>query len=243
MRFQTITCAALIAALACLGGCRAAALEVTPEDWATSRYEVLFEKVSQSPTVLRAITRPERATDPDMKTLVGIVYRVGFGVEKDLPKAAELLSAACEAGQMRGCRDYGKVLIEQNDPAHFARAAELFNRSCEAGIVFGCFDMATSYLQGIGVAQDTAKAIPYVDRACVEPAERICAKASSALASVDAAEGLQRLGKPSTGLVHDHCRHNRRSNLGRGRPARSCWVNGHGYRLVPRFSAKLSGAC
>ena len=194
MRFQTITCAALIAALACLGGCRAAALELTPEDWATSRYEVLFEKVSQSPTVLRAITSPERATDPDMKTLVGIVYRVGFGVEKDLPKAAELLSAACEAGQMRGCRDYGKVLIEQNDPAHFARAAELFNRSCEAGIVFGCFDMATAYLQGIGVAQDTAKAIPYVDRACVEPAERICAEAASALAGVDAAEGLQRLG-------------------------------------------------
>ena len=193
MRFQTITCAALFAALACLGGCRAAAPELTPEDWATSRYEILFEKVSQSPTALRAVMSPERATDPDMKTLVGMVYHVGAGVEKDLPRAAELLSAACEAGQMRACQDYGRVLLEQGDPAHLVRTADLFARSCEAGIVFGCFDMARAYLQGIGVAQDTAKAIPYVDRACAQPAQLICAEAASQLAEVDVAAGLERL--------------------------------------------------
>ncbi len=194
MRSSSVTCTILAVALACLGSCRAAALELTPEDWATSRYEVLFEKASHSPTALRAVMSPERATDPDMKTLVGIVHRVGMGVEKDLVKAAELLSAACEAGQMRACRDYGKVLVEQGDPEQFARAANLFDRSCEAGIVFGCFDMATAYLQGIGVKQDTAKAVPYVDRACAEPAELICAEAANALAEIDSAAGLDRLG-------------------------------------------------
>jgi uncharacterized protein len=193
MKSRSITCSVVIAALAWLGACRAAALELTPQDWATSRYETLFEKTFESPTVVRAILSPERATDPDMKTLVGIVYRIGAGVEKDLPKAAELLSAACDAGQMRGCRDYGKVLIEQGQPAQFARAADLFSRSCEAGIVFGCFDMVTAHLQGLGVEKDNAKALSYLDRACVAPAELICAEAANELAEAGLAEGLEQL--------------------------------------------------
>ena len=89
MRFHKITCAALITSLAWLGG-RRAEHAPTPEDRATSRYEALLEKASHAPSSLRAVMSPERATDPDMKTLVGTEYHIGAGADQDLPGTADL---------------------------------------------------------------------------------------------------------------------------------------------------------
>lgn len=193
MKLNALTCGMLFVAMVSIGACRASGVGLTQEDWASSRYETLFQKTWHSPQVARAIRDTELATVPDLKTLAGIAYRVGSGVEKDLSIAKVLLSAACDSGQMRGCRDYGKVLIELGDPAEFKRAADLFRQSCDAGIVFGCNDLVTAYVKGYGVERDLAMAAAYAERACVAPAELICSEAGTELATADLKAGLIRL--------------------------------------------------
>lgn len=171
---------------------------ITPEDWSSLPHDQLIPRVSTSPAIAAAIGNPVLATTPDLETLAGLARRLYVFNNPSAPEARQvlaearmLLSRACDAGQMRACRDFGKILVD--DPKTAVEAIPVLNTSCESGNLLACGDLSRAYSQGTGVGKDKAKALEYMDRVCQQPARMPCAYAAEAFAELDTREALRRL--------------------------------------------------
>ena len=71
--------------------------------------------------------------------MLGSLHAGGDGVPKDLSRAAQLMSRACDLGSARGCSQLGSMYATgEGVPKDPTRAAALFKQACEKGLTKAC---------------------------------------------------------------------------------------------------------
>ncbi len=115
---------------------------------------------------------------------LGAMYETGKGVGskefdgdcggmciayQNYPKALELYTKACEAGNADGCKKLGDLYlngkgVNEDDE----QAKTIFSRACDAGNGDGCSGLGLMYLDGKGFKEDDAKAFTMFSKACDE---------------------------------------------------------------------------
>ncbi|GAA8307301.1 hypothetical protein HpNP137_04880 [Helicobacter pylori] len=83
---------------------------------------------------------------------LGVLYRDGQGVEKNLTKAAQFYSKACELKDGRGCSALG--MLYENDQGvekNLTKAAQFYSKACDLNISRGCGALGVLYYNGQGV--------------------------------------------------------------------------------------------
>jgi TPR repeat protein len=90
------------------------------------------------------------------------------GPFEDPPRAAALLGAACEAGEIAGCRPAGSVLLKVGgaDSATAAKIEAYLARACTDGEVAACTALATELADGRVLAQDMPRALLLFAESC-----------------------------------------------------------------------------
>ena len=107
---------------------------------------------------------------------LGLMYRKGDGLPKDVQKATELFRKACQLELGAGCRLLGEAYSSGQGTDPDARGAAAFNmRACRLGDAVGCGNAGVNYQRGFGVTADPAKAAQYYQRACSLGEQRYCA--------------------------------------------------------------------
>lgn len=188
-RLRTLAAAFALLAVA-PAGCKSADDPVTAVDWSQGSYEVLRLKSKDSAEYVRAALHPELATTPNLKAMAGIARMFGSAAQQ--AEAADLLSAACEEGQMRACREFGGILFGRGA---LEDAAGFYARACDGGNLFGCADLANNHSRGAGVEQDAAKAAAYADLACADLTSAACTTAIMDFHQVDEPAAMVRYAK------------------------------------------------
>ena len=90
---------------------------------------------------------------------LGSAYENGQGIPADERKAADLYSAACEGGYLRGCTKLGeKVLTGKGVAKDEARALALHKQACDGAEMRACKNLGQMYEQGRAVAKDEKRA-------------------------------------------------------------------------------------
>ena len=97
----------------------------------------------------------KKACDSDIADgcrMLGWLYDLGNGVEKNEQKAVELYKKACDGGNMLGCSNLGFMYANGNGvEKDFSKAAELLKKACDGGNMFGCNNLGVMYEKGNGV--------------------------------------------------------------------------------------------
>jgi TPR repeat protein len=179
---RAIVAIAALAALTISPAC--SQVQFSEEDWSSGRHTDLIERAFQSPMMALAITQPAFATTPDQKTLAGIARRIGFGAETNLAAAEELLAAACDEGQLRACRDLGKVLLERREYVRQTKILEPLPPECLSGQADACPGLGGA-TPAPGNAASEARAIKLFDHACENGILHACADLAVAYGSGD----------------------------------------------------------
>jgi hypothetical protein len=98
---------------------------------------------------------------------LGHRYDIGFGVPRDLNRAAELYGQACEGGRLLACHNLAVMFHDGvTISADLAKAAALYRSACDKGAMVSCNNLGIMYDRGEGGAKDTSKATQLFARAC-----------------------------------------------------------------------------
>lgn len=98
---------------------------------------------------------------------LGVMYRDGIGVSKDVTQAVALIRKGCDGGDMRGCIFLGMAYRDGNGASKdVAQAVALIRKGCDSGLMFGCVELGEIYRDGNGVSKDAAQAVALFRRAC-----------------------------------------------------------------------------
>lgn len=93
-------------------------------------------------------------------------------LKKNLAKAKDYLTTACESNYYKSCHSLALIYHEQKD---YKKAWVLFNKACEKGAMNeACFAKASRYLNGVGVEKDYFKAELIFTRLCKENVKTSC---------------------------------------------------------------------
>ena len=93
----------------------------------------------------------------------GLMYQKGVKgstIEKDLPKAIELFTKACDYGHRNGCFNLSAIYLTGKDgiPKDMKKAFELSLKSCEMSHPWGCVNVSRMYTLGDGVEKNPQEA-------------------------------------------------------------------------------------
>src|SRR5580692_4681314 len=80
----------------------------------------------------------------------------------DTDRARELARKACELGAGHGCTVAGVIAMQSDVVA----ARQWFTRACDGHDADGCGDLGSMFLEGIGGAQDSERAIALLEPSC-----------------------------------------------------------------------------
>jgi hypothetical protein len=107
---------------------------------------------------------------------LGVMYRDGIYVEKNVARGTDLLHRACDVGgQAVACTALGLMHHQGNlVPFDVAKAVYFFNVACAYGDAEGCTNLGAAYLTGEGVPQDRAKATKLFKYGCDRDIEKAC---------------------------------------------------------------------
>ena len=99
---------------------------------------------------------------------VGIMYRDGEGVSRNLPKAVEYLKTACGSGDYEACGALGDIYNNggQGVTANATKALNYYQTACSHNIYGACFSLGVLYQDGSKVKQDYNKSATYYSEAC-----------------------------------------------------------------------------
>ena len=98
---------------------------------------------------------------------LGMLYHNGQAVQKDLVRAAELLSRSCEGGNAGGCYNLGGMAAHGEGMAEDpAKAVSLYERACGAGAADACNNLGIMHVTGNGVAKDAPRALEFFRKGC-----------------------------------------------------------------------------
>jgi TPR repeat protein len=89
---------------------------------------------------------------------LGKLYHAGFGVERDVPRALDLLLQATKSGNPQYLFDYASALETAETGADVAQAAEYYERAAQAGHLEASVSLGVLYQEGRGVTQDLDRA-------------------------------------------------------------------------------------
>ncbi|DAB40739.1 MAG TPA: hypothetical protein CFH81_00070 [Sulfurovum sp. UBA12169] len=106
---------------------------------------------------------------------LGIMYRLGKGVEQDNSKAAQLFKKASSSGDATAYSnlgimyDFGKGVKQDS-----FKAAKFYQKACDGGNPAGCSNLGIMYEDGKGVKQSKQQALEYYGKACEMESEQYC---------------------------------------------------------------------
>jgi TPR repeat protein len=122
------------------------------------------------------------------QTLVGVMYRDGVGVEKDLRQAALWLEKAAQQGLREAENELGHLYLSTEASVHNpAKAEQWLTRAAEHGVVEAQRDLGLLYMRGDLVGVDHEKAVIWLRRAAAQGSE----EAQKALAALPGGEQLE----------------------------------------------------
>ncbi len=98
----------------------------------------------------------------------GLQLERGFGIPRDLLRAAKAYQKGCDVGDMLGCADLGLLRANGRGGAvDKASAVALYQQACDAGGLFGCDLLGGMYELGEGgLPKDPDRAYKLYDQAC-----------------------------------------------------------------------------
>jgi len=110
-------------------------------------------------------------------TNLGVAYRLGMKVKKNLPLSYKLLKKACDGGNIFGCYNLGGAYAGGYGVKVDAKKAFIYmKKSCDANYADGCYGVAEIYSNGFGVKKDLKKADEYYFKACKKGHFSSCGK-------------------------------------------------------------------
>lgn len=125
-----------------------------------------YAKVINSMTYSPELEEYARQGNPTAQNALGIVYKGGFGVEKDEAKAVYWFQKAVEKDFANAQVNLGEAYLSgrgvERDPA---MAAALFEKAALQDNQAGMFNLATLYIKGVGVPRSFEKAFQYAEKA------------------------------------------------------------------------------
>jgi TPR repeat protein len=130
------------------------------------------ETAAQTPAALK-----QACTRGDLRACsqLGVCYRDGTDVPKDLAQAVRMFRRACDGGHMPGCSNLGVAYANGDsvtkDPV---RAATLFKQACEGGYAEACVAIGVAYANADGVPKDLARTVNLFKQACDGGAAKGC---------------------------------------------------------------------
>jgi uncharacterized protein len=129
---------------------------------------------------------PEAATEFDAAcsdgqaaacSVLGVMYQLGRGVDRDDERAHALFAGACAAGNAGGCVNLGSMLVADGD---VVTASVRFQWGCDHGEKRGCAELATLHAQGVGgIPLDLPRAATLYEIACHAGDGTACFRAAS----------------------------------------------------------------
>jgi hypothetical protein len=97
---------------------------------------------------------------------VGLMYKFGWGTEKDLTAAAKSLRAAADQQHAEAQAELGRLYKDgRGVPEDPAEAARWFLRAAQAGVGIAQLNIGRMYKDGNGVARDRAEAYAWFSAA------------------------------------------------------------------------------
>lgn len=141
---------------------------------------------------------------------LALAHENGWGVPRDLARAAQIHAAACDKGVGHACERLGHIEREKADPAAQQRAFTHFQRACSGGRASSCNNLGLMYAMGMGVARDPSRAGQLFQKACESGDLEACANLGSRLLSGDGmtkdeARGRELIQKACAGGVKAAC--------------------------------------
>jgi len=129
---------------------------------AQSSKEIMARVQSLTPEQIPQLLTEANSGNVASQLILGIAYRFGRGVDRNLPEAANWLTKASDGGSASAANDLGVMYqdgtgVPQSDDraaSLFAKAAQLRDAGAQANLGF-------MYMQGRGVPKDVAKAFEW----------------------------------------------------------------------------------
>ena len=108
-------------------------------------------------------------TDATVQNNIGIMYKNGQGVQRNLPLAVQWLARSAANGSSLGQNNLGGMYRDGNGVARdFNKALTYFSASASQGNAAGQMNLGYMYLYGQGVRQDLSRAYMWFDLAAAQ---------------------------------------------------------------------------
>jgi TPR repeat protein len=96
------------------------------------------------------LREPCRGADGTSCFMLGSLYAVGKGVDRNLEYSVDLYQQSCTAGFTRGCGALGEsYLAGEGVPRDMVKARQILEGACVAGYAPGCFNAGIIHREGI----------------------------------------------------------------------------------------------
>lgn len=136
----------------------------------------------------RACEAPLGATCSDW----AMAHAEGWGMPKSPDRAYALFLKACKAHEPPGCAGYAELVMQGfgSMAANPERAVQIFSKACNEGSFRACYGVGAAMLDGRGIAQQVAEAVPYLRYACGYRYAPACDRLAGVLDSGEAGTNL-----------------------------------------------------
>jgi TPR repeat protein len=152
------------------------------------------------PKRFRALYRHALANDEkscsgdaaDACARVGLLYREGRGVKRNLDRAERFLKTACKGGEETSCAHVAMIYLETGRTARSEEAADLLERACKNATPWACLELGRRLLRGDGVPADPARGERVLRDACGADQHEACVVLAD-----------ERFGRGDTGSIRE----------------------------------------
>jgi TPR repeat protein len=118
-----------------------------------------------TPTQIPALILKAESGDVESQVILGVAYRFGRGVNRNLPEAAKWLRKASESGSAAAANDLGVMYQYGNGvPQNDIEAVKLFQRAADLGDAPAQANLGFMYTEGRGVRKDLSKAFGWTQK-------------------------------------------------------------------------------
>lgn len=117
-------------------------------------------------------------------TGLSILYRNGWGVNKDLKKARTLIQKSCKLGHRMGCKRLARMYrLGQGGERSLPKALKMYLLACAKNQIDACHNAALMYQEGQGTSVQIQRSIPLYVKACQQKYPLSCFNIASMLFS------------------------------------------------------------
>jgi uncharacterized protein len=134
---------------------------------------------------------------------LGLIHEEGHGTPADPATALSFFRRACAMSQPDACYLLALSEMEAGDPSKDASAVGFLRRACDGKHGGACNNLGLMYATGRGISRDGARAVEYVQEACVLGVLEGCANAGQRYLVGD---GVAKDVDRGTALIDRACR-------------------------------------